>query len=274
MSASEAETARQIRAVIVDDEVTARRGLRSLLLAQRDVAVVGEAGNVDEAVEVIERERPDLVLLDVQMPQGDGFDVLQRLSFRPLPAIVFITAYDQYALRAFEVSAVDYLLKPFDDARFASAVSRARESIRLREGGKSGEDLKTLFRFLETHRANSSDAGEDEPLRDRLAVKTGGEIVLLKIEEIDWVEAEGDYMVLHVAGKSHLLRETMQRLESRLDPKRFVRIHRSTLVNLDRVRKLTPSFVGEYSVVLHDGTKLKLSRSYHGRLQEKLKHAL
>ncbi len=268
-------TSEPVRTLIVDDEPTARRGLRLLLAKQPDFVVVGEASHSAEAVRLIGELKPDLVLLDVQMPQGDGFDVIQRVGAGAMPVVIFITAYDDYALRAFEVSAIDYLLKPFEDARFYSAIERARESVRQRKAEALNQRLSRLLQFLEAGSAGAPGAtGKEQAFSDRILVKSSGEIIFLKAEEIDWIEAEGDYMVFHVSGKTHLLRETMARLEARLDPKRFIRIHRSTIVNIDRVRKLSPSFVGEYTVVLSDGTKLKLSRSYHERLQELLKGAL
>ena len=275
MSAGVSSTSELIRTLIVDDEPTARRGLRLLLSNQPDILVAGEASHSAEAVRLISELKPDLVLLDVQMPQGDGFDVIQQVGAAQMPVVIFITAYDDYALRAFEVSAIDYLLKPFEDARFYSAIQRARESVRLRRAEAVNERLSRLLHFLEAGKTAAAGASEKEQaFSDRILVKSSGEIIFLKAEEIDWIEAEGDYMVFHVAGKSHLLRETMARLEARLDPKRFIRIHRSTIVNIDRVKKLSPSFVGEYTVVLSDGTKLKLSRSYHERLQELLKSAI
>jgi two-component system LytT family response regulator len=205
------------------------------------------------------------------MPGGDGFAVLRKLTAEERPLVIFITAYDQHALKAFEVHAVDYLLKPFEDDRFKQALYRLRDALRSRETASLSEKVDSLIaRFGEGAPEPEGEGG----LNDRILVKSSGEIIFLKPTEIDWIEAEGDYMKFHVGGKSHLMRETMARLEARLDPKHFVRIHRSTIVNLDRVRKLSPSFVGEYAVVLHDGTKLKLSRGYQERLQKLLKGML
>lgn len=274
MNADASSVTLPIRTLIVDDEPTARRGMRLLLGTQPDIVVAGEAGHPSEAVELITRLKPDLVLLDVQMPQGDGFDVIERVGVMEMPSVIFVTAYDDYALRAFEVNAIDYLLKPFEDERFFTAIQRARETVRLRKAEALNTRLTRLLQYLESRPPESpAEKANVDAFSDRILVKSSGEILFLKYEEIDWIDAEGDYMVFHVAGKTHLLRETMARLEARLDPKRFIRIHRSTIVNVDRVRKLTPSFVGEYTVVLHDGTKLKLSRSYQERLQEILKNA-
>ncbi len=259
-----------IRTVIVDDEPAARRGVRLLLEADPDITIVGEASGGLEAVALCERERPGLAFLDVQMPACDGFEALAKLPPALRPVVVFVTAYDQHALRAFEVSAVDYLLKPFDDARFSAALQRAKDAIRLRQGGEVNARLAQLLSVLQTPPPPNS----GPEITDRILVKSSGEIFFLKADEIDWIEAEGDYMKFHVAGRVHLMRETMARLEARLDPRRFIRIHRSTIVNIDRLRKLSPSFAGEYAVILHDGTKLKLSRGYHERIAAILKHAL
>ncbi len=266
----------RIRTIVVDDEPTARRGVKLLLERDAAIELVGEASTGAEAAALIRREKPDLAFLDVQMPGSDGFAALNGLDAAQAPAVVFVTAYDEYALRAFEVNAVDYLLKPYDDARFAAALERAKDEIRRRRTDTVNARLTQLLDYLQHNAANPPAAApaKDEPVGDRILVKSSGEIFFLKAEEIDWIEAEGDYMKFHVSGRTHLMRETMARLESRLDSKRFIRIHRSTIVNIDRLRKLSPSFAGEYAVVLHDGTKLKLSRGYHERIAELLKQAL
>ena len=260
----------RIRAVIVDDEPAARRGIRLLLERDGGVDIVGEASGGAEAAELITREKPDLAFLDVQMPGCDGFQALQRAGAAHPPAVIFVTAYDEHALRAFEVNAVDYLLKPYDDARFAAALLRAKEEVRRCETDTVNSRLHQLLDYLQ-HVPRPPAA---ENAADRILLKSSGEIFFLKAEEIDWIEAEGDYMKFHVGGRTHLMRETMARLEARLDPKRFIRIHRSTIVNIDRLRKLSPSFAGEYAVILHDGTKLKLSRGYHERIAALLKQSL
>lgn len=257
----------RIRTVIIDDEPAARRGVRLLLAHDSNIEVVGEAAGGAEAVELITREKPALAFLDVQMPDLDGFQVLARVGVGQAPVVVFATAYDEHALRAFEVNAIDYLLKPYDDARFSSALQRAKDAVRRRESDVTDARLNRLLQYLEN-------AVPPPDANDRILVKSSGEIFFLKAEEIDWIEAEGDYMKFHVSGKTHLMRETMARLEARLDPKKFIRIHRSTIVNADRMRKLSPSFAGEYAVILQDGTKLKLSRGYHERIASLLKQAL
>jgi two-component system LytT family response regulator len=229
--------------------------VRILLERDSGIEVIGEAAGGVEASELILSLRPDLVFLDVQMVGCDGFEALKRVGPAAAPVVVFITAYDEYALRAFEFNAVDYLLKPYDDARFAVALDRAKEQVSLKRGGSVDDRLARLVKHLEGER------------RDRILLKSSGEIIFLKTSEIDWVEAEGDYVKFHVAGRSHLMRGTMAGLEAQLDPARFIRIHRSTIVNADRLRKLSPSFEGEYAVVLNDGTKLRLSRGYQDRIR-------
>jgi two-component system LytT family response regulator len=244
----------RIRALIADDEPLARRGVRLLLERDSGIEIVGEAAGGVEAADLIKRLRPDLVFLDVQMVGCDGFETLLRAG-PAAPVVVFVTAYDEYALRAFEFNAVDYLLKPYDDSRFAAALDRARDSVMRRRQDVVDDRLTRLIEHLE---------GDG---RDRILLKLSGEIIFLKTSEIDWIEAEGDYVKFHVAGRTHLMRGTMTSLEARLDPARFIRIHRSTIVNVDRLRKLSPSFEGEYEVVLLDGTKLRLSRGYHDRIK-------
>lgn len=265
-----------LRVLVIDDEPAARRGIKLLLESASAVTVVGEAGDGPEAVRQIEVLEPDIVFLDVQMPGYDGFEVIKRVAATRLPAVVFVTAYDEHALRAFDVSAVDYLLKPYEDARFHAALARATEEVRRRRAGDLGARLERLIAALERSPPPPpvAEAAGQGGVADRILIKSSGELHFLKTEEIDWIEAEGDYMKFHAGGRAHLLRETMARLESRLDPRRFIRIHRSTIVNVDRVRKMSPAFAGEYAVVLSDGTKLRLSRGYQDRLQEILRSAL
>jgi two-component system LytT family response regulator len=249
--------ANRIRTLIVDDEPLARDRLRSLLEREAGLELIGECGDGKEALEVIRRERPDLVFLDIQMPELDGFDLLAELGPGESPAIVFVTAYDQFAIKAFEVHALDYLLKPFDDERCAAAVGRARWW--LQQKGRSEEFQAKLSALLEDMRPEHAPA-------DRLAVRSSGRVVLVRIPEIDWIEAADNYVNLHVAAQSHLLRETMNSLEQRLPPNQFVRISRSTIVNLDRIKELQPLFHGEYAVILRDGTRVTLSRGYREKL--------
>ena len=245
-----------IRAVIVDDEPLARRRIRSLLVEAGDVEVVAECANGRKAIQAIEASPPDLLFLDIQMPEVDGFDVLRAIGVGHVPVVIFVTAYDQFALRAFEAHALDYLLKPFDDERFGAALQRARERIRQQQGGDLDGQLRALLQEVR---------GDRGYLR-RLAVPTGPRSVFVRTEEIDWIEAERNYIRLHAGGRTHLLRENLSRIESALDPAAFCRIHRSTIVNVDRIQAVESLFGGEYLVVLHDGTRLTSGRSYRRNL--------
>jgi two-component system LytT family response regulator len=232
---------RKIRTLIVDDEPLARSNLAVLLRLDPEIEIAGECGSGMEALAAVRGKKPDLVFLDVQMPECDGFDVLELLGADMPPAVVFVTAYDQYALRAFEAGALDYLLKPFDNARFARALDRAKEKI---------------------------GHGKDVPGRiERLAIKSIGQVCFVKISEIDWIEAADYYACLHVGKGTHLLRRSLSELDQELDRAIFCRIHRSTIVNLDRVRGLELNEDGEYAVVLDNGTRLRLSRRYRKQLQ-------
>jgi len=234
----------KIRALVVDDEPLARTNLAVLLRLDHEIEIVGECGSGQEGLEEIRSKKPDLVFLDVQMPECDGFDVLELLGNDLPPAIVFVTAYDQYAVRAFEAGALDYLLKPFDNARFDRALSRAKERIL---------------------------AGKDLPRKiDRLPIKSSGQVLFLKFSEIDWIEAADYYACLHVGAKTHLLRRSMSELERDLDPAMFCRIHRSTIVNRERVWSLKLGEDGEHEVLLENGTSLRMSRGYRKQLQSRL----
>ena len=246
-----------LRVVLVDDEPLARERLRSLLEGEPDVAVVAECADGVEAVAAVTGERPDLVFLDVQMPGMDGFEVLDALDPATLPAVVFVTAYDRYALKAFDVHAVDYLLKPFDRERFTAALERARLDLRADAAGR---------RIL----ALVADLRRERRPQQRIVVKTAGRVFFLRPTEVDWMEAAGNYVRLHVGKETHLVRETMKGLEERLDPDTFVRIHRSRIVNLDRVRELQPWFHGEHLIVLETGEELTTSRRHSARLQQLL----
>jgi two-component system LytT family response regulator len=258
----------RVKVLIVDDEPLARERIRTLLRSEPDVEVVGECSNGRQAVTAIRKLQPDLLFLDVQMPEMDGFGVLQATKTDSMPAVIFVTAYDKYALKAFEVHAQDYLLKPFDRERFTKALRRVKmqhEQIQKdkAEGGTAGALAQRLLALLEDLKSNGK-------YLDRLVVKSGGRVLFLRTEEIEWIQAEGNYVRLHLGPESHLLRDTMNALQARLDPKRFVRVHRSTLVNLERIKEIHPMFRGEYVVILHDGARLTLSRGYRQRLQERL----
>ena len=258
-----------IRVLIVEDEPLARRRLVNLLKDRPGYEIAGECGDGRSAVEAITTQPPDLILLDVQMPEMNGFEVLEALDPDHMPAVIFVTAYDEYALHAFEVHALDYLLKPFDDERFEDALACARERIHHDQIDGLGRQLVALAQNL--HTASEPPAEHDRPpssgYLERIALKSSDRIVLLKTEEIDWIEGAGVYVKLHAGGKTHLLRDTLKRLEHSLDPDCFMRIHRSTIVNIDRIKEFKNYFHGEYLVLLEDGTQLKLSRTYRDRLE-------
>ena len=245
-----------IRAAIVDDEPLARQRIRDLLMQAQDVDVVAECANGEDAIEFLEASPPDLLFLDIQMPEIDGFDVLQAIGVNRVPALIFVTAYDQFALRAFEAHALDYLLKPFDDERFEAALQRARERIRQQRGGDLDRRLQALL----------ENVGGDQGYLRRLVVPSGHRNLFVRTEQIDWIEAERNYVRLHVGARAYLLRENLSHIASALDPATFCRIHRSTIVNIDRIHAVESLFHGEYLVVLHDGTKLTSGRSYRRSL--------
>ena len=244
-----------MRVLIVDDEPIARRGVRLQLEGERDVEVVGECANGLEAVTAIQERAPDLVFLDVQMPEMDGFEVIEAVGVERMPAVVFVTAYDTYAIRAFDVHAVDYLLKPFDRDRFRQALHHARSHLGAVPHNLS-EQLRAL---LDAHLAGRKHL-------ERLVVKSAGRIFFLDVADVDWIEAADNYAELHVGKQSHLVRHTLASLEARLDPERFVRIRHSTIVNVRKVKELRPSSTGEFDVVLLSGTVLESSRRYRKRL--------
>jgi two-component system LytT family response regulator len=246
-----------LRALVVDDEAPARRRIRRLLLAEPEVAVAGECGDGDTALAMIARERPDLVFLDVQMPERDGFGVVKAIPPAGMPAILFVTGHDRYALRAFEVHAVDYLLKPFTGERFRTALARARERIARRVPdaalGRLAAELRNPPGYL-----------------SRLAVRTGGRTVVVALAGVDWMEAADNYVRLHAGTREYLVRETLASLEAQIDPARFARIHRSVVVQIDRVAEVRPATHGDAEVTLRDGTRLAASRTWRERLQRAL----
>lgn len=263
----------RIRVLIVDDEELARRGIRTRLARAGDVDIVGECASGREATRAIETLKPDLVFLDVQMPGVDGFGVVGAVGADRMPTTIFVTAYDQYALEAFEAAALDYLLKPIDDERFERAFERARCHLTERRESLLGRRLSAALAqagLLGEPRAGASAPAADQASRARFLARRRGRLRLIGAEEIDWVEAAGDYVNLHVGSESHTLRESMGAMEAKLDPNRFVRIHRSTIVNVERIRELQPYSNREYVLVLENGTKLKLSRTYRDRLEQAL----
>jgi two-component system LytT family response regulator len=267
---------RRIRALIVDDEALARRGIEIRLADYPDIEIAGECENGREAIEAIAREQPDLMFLDIQMPGLSGLDVLARLPHESLPMIIFVTAFDRYALDAFEAQAVDYLLKPINDTRFAQAIDRVRNYWRQQRALEQRDKLMQLLA------ATQGSGTVDDSLRqqldehgssgypDILPIRDEAGTVRLDVGSIDWIDAAGDYMCVHADGRTYVLRETMKSLEAILDPKIFQRVHRSTIVNIRRVRRLRPHTNGEYFLTLDDGQEIKLSRSYRDRVDQLL----
>jgi two-component system LytT family response regulator len=247
-----------IRALIVDDEPLAREWVRSAVAEDPELEVLGECGDGFEAAEAIRRLKPDLVFLDVQMPGLDGFGVLEALSPEEIPAVVFVTAFDQYAVRAFEAQAVDYLMKPFSKERVEEAVRRVRELVK----GRSLDDFReSISRLVERIR-------RDRSFPEWVLLKAEGKNVFVKVRDIDWIESSRNNVRIHVGPTIYLLHETTSAIASRLDPRKFLRIHRSSIVNIERIKELHPWFNGDYAVVLRDGTQLTLSSSYRDRLKE------
>jgi two-component system LytT family response regulator len=254
----------KVRVLVADDEPLARERLRTLLAREDWVDLVGECPNGIEAIDAIARLQPDLVLLDVQMPGANGFEVIEAVGAERMPLVVFVTAYDRYALRAFDVHALDYLLKPFDRERFHEALARARQHLERRGTGDIERRLLELVQDLKPTAQKL----------ERFVIKSGGRVFFVRAEEIDWIEAAGNYVKLHVGTDTHLFRETMNGVEAQLDPDLFYRIHRSHIVNIERVKELQPWFNGEYVVFLRSGTRLTLSRGYREKLQQRIGRSL
>jgi two-component system, LytTR family, response regulator len=250
------------RAIVIDDEPLARRGIISRLLPYAQFEVVGEYGNGEDALLAISEHRPDLIFLDVQMPEMDGFEMLENLPADERPAVIFLTAFDQYALRAFDVHATDYLLKPIDDVRFTEAIDRVQRMLQMEKDTTLSDRLESLLSDLHAKRSSSN--------AQRFAIRNGRRIFFITANEVEWIEAQGDYAALHVNGKTHLLREPLHVLERRLDPSVFIRIHRSTIVRLDRISEMQALANRDCLLRLKDGTTLRVSRSYSDRLQEAL----
>jgi two-component system LytT family response regulator len=279
----------EIRVLIVDDEPHARAGLRKLLAEEESIVIVGEAGDGRSAVEAIHRTRPDLLLLDIQMPEMNGFEVLEAVGPHAVPAVIFVTAYDQFALRAFEIQALDYVLKPFEDERFARVLGRARQHLARQRDGDLARRLASLLEAYEARAAGgspepnpshaapaASHAGDGDtfgPYLARIIVRGGGRVFFQPVDEIDWIEAADYYAKLHVGGKVHLIRDPLANLEQRLDPARFVRVHRSAIVNVERVVEIRLDWQNRHVVVLRDGQRLPLSRRRRERLEEVMSRA-
>lgn len=255
-----------IRALIADDEPLAREGIRLHLAAAPDVEVVGECGDGLETLEAIRELAPDLLFLDIQMPGLDGLEVLDRANAEgtaqgAMPAVVFVTAHDQHAVAAFERHALDYLLKPFDAGRFARTLERARGELARRGREALGREVLAVLRELHGSPA----------YLERVAIHVAGRYTFLSLDEVDWIEAAANYVRLHAGGRGHLLRDTMNSLEGRLDPSRFLRIHRSVIVRIDRIQMLEPAARGEYALTLRDGARLVSGRAYRGRIEDFLR---
>lgn len=260
-----------IRTLIVDDEPLARRGLELRLCRYTDIELVGEAGNGRQAFHAISKLRPQLMFLDVQMPGVDGFELLRALPATQIPLTVFVTAYDQYALAAFAASALDYLLKPVDDTRLAESIERARARLAARKTEDHYERLLKLIATLPQSAKSMFDVvlveEADAHASDKLTIKDGHRLLRIDVDAIRWIDAAGDYMCIHAGDATHVLRGTMQQLERRLDPRRFARVHRSSIVNLACVKEMRPHLNGEYFLVLDSGQELKLSRSYRDKVR-------
>jgi two-component system LytT family response regulator len=249
-----------IRAVIVDDEAVARRRIRRLLAGEKDIEVIGECSNGLQAVSLIETERPDLLFLDVEMPEMNGFELLMQLDRSVLPVIIFATAFDKYAVRAFESHALDYLLKPIDNERLQSALDRARSHLHGEKGADANREILAMLSELQKQKGRL----------ERIMVKKPGRAFFVKLASVDRFEAADNYIRVHAGPDTHLIRETMSALEARLDPNKFVRVHRSTIVNVDRIKEIHSLFQGRQVIVLHNGDKVKLGRNYRERLDRLL----
>ena len=259
---------RKLRVLIVDDEPIAREGIRIHLQAETGIEIVGECANGREAVEAIGQQSPDLVFLDVRMPLLDGFGVVEAVGAERMPVVIFVTAFDEYALRAFEAHAFDYLLKPVDGERLRKSIERARAQIQRIPADDYGQHLLAMLHDLKAQREGRSGRRK---YTERIAVKTAQRVSFLDVERIDWIGADGNYVRLHAGREAHLLRETMDGMESKLDPEEFLRIRRSTLVRVRRIRELHPLFNGQYEIILLDGTRLTSSRRYRKNLDRLLK---
>ena len=270
----------RVKVLIVDDELPARKGIRSLLEKDQAIEILADCRDGASAVTSIKQHKPEIAFLDIQMPGMNGFDVLRALKPNELPIVIFITAYNQYALQAFEAQALDYVLKPVKADRFHLALERAKERLLARNSDDVNVQLKELLdslrdetKVMEAMMKRES-AADSVKQADTMLVKSNGHLIFLKLDFIDWLEATGDYVTIHARGANHLVNETMYAIEKKLSSHKFLRIHRSAIVNIDRIRELQPHFAGDYAVILVDGTKLILSRSYRKKLKQLLKRFL
>jgi two-component system LytT family response regulator len=263
---------KKIRVLVVDDEPLAREGVLAMIQNDSELDILGVASDGQAALQMIRAQRPDLVFLDVQMPKRDGFAVLAELKPEERPGIIFVTAYDQYAIRAFEICAIDYLLKPFRDARFAAALARAKANIRQAREGDVSRRMEELLQYVrETLGSRPERPVEPETngteISDRVVLKSGSDLHFVRTADIVWVESQADFIKVHTTGAAQLVRETLQNFEERIPSDRFLRIHRSSLVNVDHVKKVTPALYGDYTVLMTDGTVLRLSRKNRAKLK-------
>jgi two-component system LytT family response regulator len=247
-----------MRVLIIDDEPWSRKRIATLLKSESDIEIVSECAGGEEAIRAITSSAPDMVFLDVQMPEVDGFEVLEAIGPEHMPLVIFATAYDRYAIQAFDAQAIDYLLKPFDEERFKKALTRARNEWK----GKVSSE-KVLSKLLDSIRPK-------QHYLHRLVANSAGRVLFLKLADIDWIEASGNYVTLHSGKECHMVRTTMNALEPRLDPAQFVRIHRCSIVNSDRVREMQPLFRGEHVLILKDGTHLNVGRAFRARLMQQM----
>jgi len=257
-----------IRTLVVDDEPLAREGILALLAQDPEVEVVGSCADGQSAVNTIRAQRPDLVFLDVQMPKRDGFGVLAELAPGERPLVIFVTAFDQYAIRAFEAHAIGYLLKPFTDARFSAALAHAKAGVRDRQALEFGRKIDHLLGYVRQAVKPGVEAKPDPAPADRVVLKTGSDLHFVHPADIIWIESQADFVKFHTTGAAQLVRGTMQDFEKRLDPARFLRIHRSTIVNMEHVRKVTPALYGDYTVLMSDESKLRLSRKNRDKMKQ------
>jgi len=248
--------------LIVDDESHARERLKKYIKSDQDLSISGECSNGVEAVKIIKKKNPDLVFLDVQMPQMDGLGVIETVGAKQMPVTIFVTAYDRFAIQAFKVNAMDYLLKPVAKDRFEESVNRAKEYFSKNENNEINKRMLDLLQEMRPQKQ----------FVDRIMVKTSDRMYLVKVKDIDWIEADDNYAKLHVGNKYHLLRQTMKSLEDTLDPGIFLRIHRSVIVNMDRIKEIQQWFNNEYTVILKDGTELTMSRGYKDKAKEMFKN--
>ena len=273
---SNTQTMKKIRTIIVDDESLARRGLKIRLKAFNDIEIITECANGREALAAIEEHSPDLVFLDIQMPGIDGFEVVQKIQADSMPLIVFATAFDQYAIEAFEIHAVDYVLKPIEDERLSVAIERVRQHLKQNENENHKQRLMDLITNItgqtpsEINELLINGGLREKGYPEKIAIKDRGETTLVPSKEISWIEAAGDYMCIHANDQVHVLRSTMKNLESLLNPQNFQRVHRSTIVNLEKIEKVCSHINGEYYLILDSGSRLKMSRSY----RDKIKHII